>query len=118
MKKRVTGLGGVFFKSANPKALKEWYNKHLHIDSGEHGAMFKWRQLTIRKRKELRSGAYFRTDTITLSPARRILCSITGWKTWRNSSGPEGRGGRDCGGHRRISLWEIRLDHGSRRQQN
>jgi hypothetical protein len=43
MKKRVTGLGGVFSKSANPKALKEWYGKHLHIESGEHGTLFKWR---------------------------------------------------------------------------
>ena len=43
MKKRVTGLGGVFFKAANPEAIKEWYKKHLHIDSGEYGAVFKWR---------------------------------------------------------------------------
>jgi len=44
MKKRVTGLGGVFFKSTNPQALKDWYGKHLHIESGEHGALFKWKQ--------------------------------------------------------------------------
>ena len=43
MKKRVTGLGGVFFKSTNPTALKQWYKEHLEIDSGEHGAMFNWR---------------------------------------------------------------------------
>ncbi len=23
--------------------MKAWYNKHLHLDAGEHGAMFKWR---------------------------------------------------------------------------
>ena len=44
MMKRVTGLGGVFFKSTKPTALEEWYEKQLHIESGEHGALFKWRQ--------------------------------------------------------------------------
>ncbi len=43
MEKRVTGLGGVFFKAKDPKAIKAWYKEHLHIDVGEHSAMFKWR---------------------------------------------------------------------------
>jgi hypothetical protein len=43
MKKRVTGLGGVFFKSHDPEAIKLWYQKHLDIQSGEHGALFHWR---------------------------------------------------------------------------
>ncbi|MEM7764042.1 MAG: VOC family protein [Pseudomonadota bacterium] len=29
---RVTGLGGVFFRSKDPKALGEWYAKHLGLD--------------------------------------------------------------------------------------
>jgi hypothetical protein len=29
--KRVTGIGGVFFKSENPQKLYEWYEKHLGI---------------------------------------------------------------------------------------
>jgi len=29
MKNRVTGIGGVFFKSDDPTAFKEWYKKHL-----------------------------------------------------------------------------------------
>ena len=31
--KRVTGLGGIFFKAKDPKALYEWYRKHLGIES-------------------------------------------------------------------------------------
>ena len=27
--KRVTGIGGIFFKSKNPKKLMEWYDRHL-----------------------------------------------------------------------------------------
>ena len=29
--KRVTGIGGVFFKSADPKRLSEWYQRHLGV---------------------------------------------------------------------------------------
>jgi predicted enzyme related to lactoylglutathione lyase len=40
--KRVTGLGGVFFKAKDPKALYEWYRKHLGIESAEgSGAIFR-----------------------------------------------------------------------------
>lgn len=31
MMKRVTGIGGVFFKSGDPKSLQAWYEKHLDI---------------------------------------------------------------------------------------
>jgi predicted enzyme related to lactoylglutathione lyase len=40
--KRVTGLGGVFFKSEEPKKLREWYGKHLGLDVTDWGAMFLW----------------------------------------------------------------------------
>lgn len=40
--KRVTGLGGVFFKSADPKKLKDWYGKHLGLPTTEWGATFSW----------------------------------------------------------------------------
>ena len=41
--KRVTGIGGVFFKSKDSAKSKAWYNKHLGIESGEHGGGFNWR---------------------------------------------------------------------------
>lgn len=40
--KKVTGIGGVFFASNNPKKLNEWYEKHLGIPVSEWGAMFEW----------------------------------------------------------------------------
>ena len=39
---RVTGVGGVFLRSANPKALRAWYAKHLGVEVGEYGATFSW----------------------------------------------------------------------------
>jgi len=43
MKKRVTGFGGVFSKTRDPEGMKAWYNKHLDLEAGEYGDMFKWR---------------------------------------------------------------------------
>jgi len=43
MEQRVTGIGGIFFKSKDPKALAEWYRKHLGIDVQPWGgAAFRW----------------------------------------------------------------------------
>ncbi len=39
---RVTGIGGVFFKSPNPKKLTDWYAKHLGIVVSEWGVSFAW----------------------------------------------------------------------------
>ena len=41
--KRVTGIGGVFFKCEDPGKMKNWYQEHLGIESDEYGATFTWR---------------------------------------------------------------------------
>lgn len=42
--KRVTGIGGVFFKSKNSELLQAWYQKHLGIEIEPWGGYaFKWR---------------------------------------------------------------------------
>lgn len=41
--KRVTGIGGVFFKTSDKKKTTEWYSKYLGIESAEWGAVFQWR---------------------------------------------------------------------------
>lgn len=44
--KRVTGIGGIFFKSDNPDRLYQWYEKHLGIQPAPDGtgAIFEWRE--------------------------------------------------------------------------
>jgi len=40
---RVTGIGGVFFKARDPKALGAWYREHLGIAVEDWGgAAFRW----------------------------------------------------------------------------
>ncbi len=41
--KRVTGIGGIFFKAQDPVALRAWYKDHLGIDVQDWGgAAFTW----------------------------------------------------------------------------
>ena len=41
--KRVTGIGGIFFRAENPVALRDWYKTHLGIDVQEWGGTaFRW----------------------------------------------------------------------------
>jgi predicted enzyme related to lactoylglutathione lyase len=41
--KKVTGIGGIFFKCKDPNKMKEWYKTHLGLDTNEYGATFEWR---------------------------------------------------------------------------
>lgn len=41
--KRVTGIGGLFFKTTDPKATKEWYKKHLGFNTDDWGCTFWWK---------------------------------------------------------------------------
>lgn len=41
--KRVTGIGGIFFKAKDAVALRAWYQKNLGVDVQEWGgAAFRW----------------------------------------------------------------------------
>jgi predicted enzyme related to lactoylglutathione lyase len=42
--KRVTGIGGVFFKCKNTDNVKHWYDKHLGIKTDQYGGGFWWRE--------------------------------------------------------------------------
>jgi len=41
--KKVTGIGGFFFKSENPTALVAWYGKHLGLKTNAYGSTFWWK---------------------------------------------------------------------------
>ena len=41
--KKVTGIGGVFFKCKDPKKMTEWYRNHLGLNTNPYGgATFEW----------------------------------------------------------------------------
>ncbi len=43
MKNRVTGLGGFFFKTKNPDAIKDWYKNDLGLNTDQYGCTFWWK---------------------------------------------------------------------------
>jgi predicted enzyme related to lactoylglutathione lyase len=69
--KRVTGLGGVFFKTQNPDQIKEWYNKHLGIDAGPYGATFEWRQKDDPEKPGTTAWNPFKETTQYFSPSEK-----------------------------------------------
>ena len=40
---KVTGIGGIFFRSKNPKETSEWYGKNLGLAIDEYGSAFEFR---------------------------------------------------------------------------
>jgi len=66
--KRVTGLGGVFFKSKNPEKLKSWYATHLGIESGEHGGGFHWREADNPEEKGFTAWSVFEQSSNYFHP--------------------------------------------------
>ena len=68
--KRVTGVGGVFFRAKDPKALYEWYRVHLGIESSpDVGAMFGSEGRSSRARPRCTIWSIFSQDTVTSARA-------------------------------------------------
>lgn len=57
--KRVTGIGGVFFKCKDPKAVTEWYKNHLGLDTNPYGATFEWYESADSTKKSTNSMVTF-----------------------------------------------------------
>ncbi|HVD97729.1 MAG TPA: VOC family protein [Cytophagaceae bacterium] len=44
--KRVTGIGGIFFKCKDPEKMNQWYKTHLGFDTTQYGVKFECQQGT------------------------------------------------------------------------
>lgn len=69
MKKRITGLGGFFFKSEDPKAIREWYKKHLGLPTDNYGCTFWWKDQEGRDCSTQWSP--FKDDTSYFAPSKK-----------------------------------------------
>lgn len=71
--KRVTGIGGIFFKSEDPQKLREWYGNHLGLAITEWGSTFQWKDLS-KPDTELPARTEwspFKNDTTYFSPSEK-----------------------------------------------
>jgi predicted enzyme related to lactoylglutathione lyase len=69
--KKVTGIGGIFFKCKDPKAVNEWYKIHLGFDTSPYGTSFEWRQLDDSKKKGLTQWNPFAENTKYFDPSTK-----------------------------------------------
>ena len=67
--KRVTGIGGIFFKCKDPGKIKEWYKTHLGINTDQYGANFEWRQASDPSRKGSTQWSPFDDSTTYFEPS-------------------------------------------------
>ncbi len=68
--KRVLGMGGVFFKADDPKALKKWYETHLGIEPDAGGYVsFHLRDEADLERKASMVWEAFGSDTKYFQPS-------------------------------------------------
>ncbi len=42
--KKVTGIGGIFFKCKDPEKMTAWYQNNLGLNTNPYGATFEWYQ--------------------------------------------------------------------------
>jgi len=63
VRKRVVGVGGIFFKAKKPKELSDWYRKHLGIKTQENVALFTWQPRKSSKRVGYTVWSIFPHDT-------------------------------------------------------
>ncbi len=69
--KKVTGVGGVFFKCDDPKGMNEWYVKNLGLGTSEYGTTFEWRQDDDPSKKGSTSCCTFPKDTKYFDPSAK-----------------------------------------------
>jgi predicted enzyme related to lactoylglutathione lyase len=69
---KVTGIGGIFFFSDNPKETKEWYAKNLGLDINDWGfTSFESRNLNKPDEIESIQWKPFKTGDESFSPSKK-----------------------------------------------
>jgi predicted enzyme related to lactoylglutathione lyase len=69
--KRVTGIGGLFFKSDDPKKMYEWYDKHLGIKSNDYGTVFQWREKEDKEHISYTVWSAFKKESTYFNPSEK-----------------------------------------------
>ncbi len=69
--KKVTGIGGIFFKCKDPKAINEWYKTHLGFNTTPYGTSFEWRDIDDSTKKGLTQWNPFTENTKYFEPSAK-----------------------------------------------
>ncbi|HEX2896484.1 MAG TPA: VOC family protein [candidate division Zixibacteria bacterium] len=69
--KRVTGIGGIFFKCQDPQKVREWYQTHLGLETNQYGSVFEWRQADDSTKKGFSQWSPFKETTKYFEPSTK-----------------------------------------------
>jgi len=69
--KKVTGLGGVFFKCDDPQVMNDWYAKNLGLATTAYGTTFEWLQADDPSKKGSTSWCTFPQNTEYFNPSTK-----------------------------------------------
>ena len=69
--KKVTGIGGIFFKCKDPNKLREWYKTNLGLNTNQYGTVFEWRQGADTTKKGFTQWSPFNEKTKYFEPSTK-----------------------------------------------
>jgi predicted enzyme related to lactoylglutathione lyase len=69
--KKVTGVGGVFFKSKKPKEMNDWYAKNLGLVTNDYGSLFEFRNADKPEEINYLQWSPFSDDTEYFNPSKK-----------------------------------------------
>ena len=69
--KKVTGIGGIFFKCDDPQKMKDWYATNLGLPVQSWGTMFKWRDADNPEIEGTTVWSTFKKDAKSFEPSEK-----------------------------------------------
>jgi len=69
--KKVTGIGGIFFKCKDPNKMSAWYKTHLGLNTNSYGTVFEWRQSLDPTKKGFSQWSPFNEKTKYFEPSTK-----------------------------------------------
>jgi len=67
--KKVTGIGGIFFKSSDPVKMNQWYKENLGLVTNEYGSLFESRKADFPNETSYTQWSPFKDDTKYFEPS-------------------------------------------------
>ena len=71
MSKKVTGIGGIFFKCKDPEGTKKWYEEHLGFRTDQYGALFQFRKFSEPDKVGHLQWGVFTQDSKYMEPSEK-----------------------------------------------
>jgi predicted enzyme related to lactoylglutathione lyase len=69
--KKVTGIGGIFFKCKDPEKIKQWYSKNLGLQTDEYGTTFEWKSSSGKSSVGFTQWSPFPENTDYFAPSEK-----------------------------------------------